>query len=701
DEKLGGKVLSTSDPNRKLVLRDDGTMESVRLPETDIVPGTERFVDPDTGNSVKPEDLRVAEYNSLLGKKAIETEKGSGKYFTLNDDNTVSVTEITNTIELGPKYKIPNTDKEISDSDFDSQKVFNKDLNTEAVDLGDGKYLVRDQDDGDLKVATLKEVQERPKTITDKETGESITEKDFDSKAVDNPELGKKVVDLGNERYFYKDDDGEIKVLQREEVQVRDEKIIDPETKSEITKEQFETMKYRNDELGKDVVDSGDNRYFYKDDDGEIKVVQREEVQERPKTITDKETGESITEKDFDSKAVDNPELGKKVVDLGNERYFYKDDDGEIKVLQREEVQERPESVKDPVTGREIETENFDIQKRYNVDLGKEAVETEAGSGRYFVKDESGQIKIVTIEKTETKIDHILDPKTRKEITKEQLETANFNSELGEKGVKIEDGRYFKLNEDGEIVIKEFVAEPKDVVFDQTLNRKVSPEDIKNAPLNDQIGEKALKIDDNTYYVLNADGQVEKAEIKTVEKKEFEIVGDNFNKKLTEADYNTLQENPELKGKVVDLGNDKLLVMKEDGNGYITNRKKLEAKVATETVNTLINDAISRNDANRLKEIIAQSKDNTKLPEQMRKDLKALNQGGLDKKLSNKDFIDRVQKYNQAKDSEGNYLDEKTGRIFNLNTDKFKKKKRQIKKLNIRLTLKRKLKLIKKQEKLS
>jgi len=627
DKELGLKVLKTNDPNRKLVMKDGESVPFIiEFPKTKLVPGSEFYVDSDTGAKVKPEDIKNAPVNKLLGQEAVKIS--DGRYFTLNDRGEVAVTQIDKVTELPGKVVDPKTESEMSDSEFNNRKEFNSDLDQEAVKISDGRYFVQDTD-GKLGIREVSEVQERAEAAIDTETGKKMTKEDFDSSKKFNKELGEDAVDLGNGRYFVKDGD-------------------------------------------------------------KIQIKELSEVQEKPETATDTVTNEKMTSDNFESKKKFNKELGQDAVDLGNGRYFVKDGD-KIQIKEISEVQEKPETAIDPVTKQEITADNFESKKKYNKELGQDAVDL--GNGRYFTKDETGNIKIATTEKNIESVSHIIDPKTKKEVTKEDVERSDKNNELDEKGIKIEDGRYFTLDKDGEVTITEIVKHDPNVYLDEKSSKKVSADDIKKGEFNDVLGEKAIKIDDNNYFVLNKKGEVEVAEITKEPRKDYDIIGEGFEKRITQEEYKALKDNPELNGKVVNLGDDKLLVMKADGEGYITNSQKLEKKVATETINTLLKDAISKNDSKRLKEVLNQGKENSRISTQMKTDLNALYNAGGNKKVTDKQLIERVSQYMEKSAAE-NYMDDKTGRTFDLNNGKFKKVKGNGKDKTKELKLNSKEKLI-------
>ncbi|MGB6128350.1 MAG: hemagglutinin repeat-containing protein [Psychrilyobacter sp.] len=685
-KKFGGRVLETNDPNRKLVLKD-GESEpiAVELPKTKLVPGTEFYVDSDTGAKVKPEDIKNAPINKLLGQEAVKIS--DGRYFTLNDKGEVSVTQIDKITVLPGKVVDPKTNSEISDSQFKDRKEFNADLDQESVKISDGRYFVQDTD-GKFGIREIKEVQERSEASIDPETGKQITKEGFEKNKKYNEKLSQDAIDLGGGRYFVKDGD-RIQIKEIKEVQERPETAIDPLTRKEMTTENFEKNKKYNEKLGQDAADLGDGRYLVKDGD-EFQIKEMKEVQEKPETLIDPLTRKEMTTENFEKNKKYNEELGQEAVDLGGGRYFVKDGD-RIQIKEIKEVQERPETAIDPLTRKEMTTENFEKNKRYSKELDQNAVSL--GDGRYFIKDESGNLQIATTKKSTESVSHIMDPKTKQKVKKEDIERSDINSELGEKGIKIDEGRYFTLDKDGNIIITEIVKHDPNVYLDETTNREVKADDIKNGEYNDVLGQKSIKIDDSNYFVLNDKGEVEVAQITTEARKDYDIIGEGFEKRITQEEYRSLKENPELNGKVVDLGDGKLLVMKADGEGYITNSKRLEKKVATETINSLIRDAISKNDPIRLKEILNQGKDNTRISPEMKADLNGLYIAGNNKKVTDKQLIETVKAY-MEKPASGNYMDDNTGRIFDLNKDSFKGVKENSKDKTKELKLNSKEKLI-------
>ncbi|MDP0507321.1 MAG: hemagglutinin repeat-containing protein, partial [Fusobacterium sp. JB019] len=272
------------------------------------------------------------------------------------------------------------------------------------------------------------------------------------------------------------------------------------------------------------------------------------------------------------------------------------------KPIIKKEIVDMPPIYTDKKSNKQFTTKDFESKKSFNKDLGREAVDI--GSHKYLVKDSNSDLKIVKVKTSFKDKQYLVDPKTKKEVTKKDLEKAPYIKEINGKGIKISKDRYFKLNDNNEITIVQ-------------------------------------------------------------KQKSYSIEGENFDKKLTSKEFKALKTNPELNGKIMKLDNGDLLVLNKNGKGYVTTRDTLERKIMKDTVDTLIKDALNKKDSTQLKKILESNKDNSLLSEQTRKDYEALYKGS-----NKKDFLEKVKNYDESKNSK-NYIDDETGRIFDLEKDKF------------------------------
>ncbi|GLI54981.1 hypothetical protein PM10SUCC1_04960 [Propionigenium maris DSM 9537] len=668
DEALGGRVLKTDDPDRNIVWKE-GSDEPVVMvkPKTELVPGSEYFFDKDSGKKVTEKDLENAPVNELLGKKAVEI--GDGKFFTKNDDGSVGITEITGVKEIPGKAYDPVTNREIGFDDFDKDKTYNDDLGQEAVAIGDGRYFIKD-DSGEIKVAEVTEVQERPESVRDPQSGRELATDDFEGTKKFNEDLGQDAVEIGDGRYFIKDDSGEIRVAEVDYVRERADEYIDPETGVKISSEDFEGQKSYQESLSQDAVKIDAKRYFVKDEAGEIKVIELSEVQERPESVKDPVSGKELATDDFDSSKIYHDELGQEAVEIGDGRYFVRDKDGDISSVKVEYTRERDDYFVDPETGAKLTEKEFTQRKEYNEALGMESVDL--GDNRHFIMDKEGALKVAKVTEDFEMISHIVDPKTKKEVRESDFDSAEVIGELGERAIKIEDGRYFTKDNEGNIVVTEVMKPDENLYLDEKSGREITPEEIMNAATDSELGERAIKIEDGRYFTLNERGEVEIAEVTSRPRTDYEFIGDDFSRKITQEEYSALRKNPELDGKVVGLEDNRYLVIREDGDAYVTTGESLERRVMAETVKTLLTEGVDTGDAKRLREIISQSSKSSKLSESKRKDLEALGRIGGDKNTSDREFVHIVKEY-VAKSEGNNYMDDKTGKIYDLTKDKFKK----------------------------
>lgn len=305
-------------------------------------------------------------------------------------------------------------------------------------------------------------------------------------------------------------------------------------------------------------------------------------------------------------------------------------------------------------------------------------------SGNIKIKDQFKNFKEAVIIREERKeIEKIIDPETGKEISKEAFQNAKYDLELGGKIIDTEDpNRKLLLNDQGEIesirlLDKEIIKEVEKYK-DLETGKEISADEFNRMKkYNKELKQNALELESGSGRFLVNDPkkgmeiiQIQKIN-KEIEKKEYEISGENFQKKLTEDELKLLKENPELDGKIMNLEDDKILVLKNNGEGYITTREDLERKIAKETVETLIKNLLEKKDFKNIKEVLAQNKDNQLLDEETRRDYEDLYHGITNKKISKEEFFNIMKKYEETETLD--YMDEDTGEIFDLEHDKFKK----------------------------
>ena len=266
----------------------------------------------------------------------------------------------------------------------------------------------------------------------------------------------------------------------------------------------------------------------------------------------------------------------------------------------------------------------IEVIKDVKIDSGIVKVEIAKGMKIDFGKREQIEVTVPTITPGERIIDKIERPvnidgkktvvkidKMKKEI-KDTINIRKEISEVREKPATIKDTETGR-----EITMKEFLAERKE---------------------DNLLGKKSVDI------------------------------GEGYRKELSESELAVLRTNPELDGKVVSMDENKFLVIKNDGESYVIDGNTLESKVALETVDSLLKDAISKGDLKQVKEVLYKGSMIEIISENRKRDLEILNlvslRGKEDKKL-----IERVQKYLDTPSGEGTYIDDKTGKIFDIYKD--------------------------------
>ncbi|GLI57401.1 hypothetical protein PM10SUCC1_29150 [Propionigenium maris DSM 9537] len=651
DSTLGGKVVKTKDPDR-VILWKDGDAEPVVVvrPKNNLESEEFKFSDDISGKTVTKQELANAPFNEFLGGKAVDL--GGGRYLTQDSQGSLNTVAVKETREVPERIYDPQTDKTFDGEEFDRRKEFNSDLETDALKIGEGRFFIKDKN-GDLQIVQLSESKVLPERAVDSSTGREVTREEFDREKAFDEKLQRDAVEIEDGRYFVENGSGKIEIAEIKVVGKGSDKYSDPETGTRIDSDEFEERKSYNEALNRDVVALGDDRYFARGEHGRIEILQINKIQVKPAVAKDPVSGAEMPVTAFTDNKVHSPELGQDVVKIDEGRFFIKDERGELAVLEVRYTEREDLGFEDPLTGKKLTTERFDQQSIYNEDLGRDSVDL--GDNRHFVKDGESTLKILEVDQVAS----VVDPVSGIEARDSDF---IYHSELGEEGIKIGEDRYFTKDAQGNILITE-VMKGETIYRDERTGREITAGEIGEAPVNIMLGEKAIKVEDGRYFTLGEDGRVEVAEVGLKERVDYEYTGGGIRRELTQEEIDSLKSNPALNGKVLKVEGDNYLVLKEDGEAYISTGEQLEKTVYRETVSGLLKDAVAKEDAGRVKEIISESYESSKLSETQQKDLESLKRIGRDKGTSDKEYLSIVKNYLESEPG-GNYIDDRSGKVY-------------------------------------